>query len=121
MMNGGRILHHMQRYIGNANNTLLIIGYQASGTLGRKIFEGEKEVRIFGENLKVRAKVKAIGSYSAHADLPQLIEWISKIENLKRVFIVHGESEQSLVFSKNLREKLNLEPVIPQQGESYDL
>jgi len=121
MMNGGRILHHMQRYIGNANNTLLIIGYQASGTLGRKIFEGEKEIRIFGKNLQVRAKVKAIGSYSAHADLPQLIEWISKIGNLKKVFIVHGESEQALVFSKNLREKLSLESIMPQQGESYEL
>src|SRR3989344_2921961 len=116
MMNGGRILHHMQRYIGNANNTLLIIGYQASGTLGRKIFEGEKEIRIFGKNLQVRAKAKAIGSYSAHADLPQLIEWISKIGNLKKVFIVHGESEQALVFSKNLREKLSLESIMPQQG-----
>ena len=71
--------------------------------------------------MQVRAKVKAIGSYSAHADLPQLIEWISKIGNLKKVFIVHGESEQALVFSKNLREKLSLESIMPQQGESYEL
>lgn len=121
MMNGGRILHHIKRYIENANNTLLIVGYQASGTLGRIIFDGAKEIRVFGETLKVRAKIKAIGSYSAHADLPQLLEWISKIGGLKKVFIVHGENEQSLTLARNLKDKLNLDSVVPQQGESYDL
>ncbi|OGD88003.1 hypothetical protein A3D04_03000 [Candidatus Curtissbacteria bacterium RIFCSPHIGHO2_02_FULL_40_16b] len=121
MMNGGRILHHLKKYIENANNTLLIVGYQANGTLGRRIFDGQDEIRVFGENLKVKAKIKAIGSYSAHADLPQLLQWVSNIKNLKKVFIVHGESKQSLIFSKNLREKFNLESIIPQQGENYEL
>lgn len=121
MMNGGRILHHLRRYIENANCTLLIIGYQAHGTMGRKILDGEKAIRVFGENLRVSAKIKAIGSYSAHADLPQLISWISKIRSLKKAFIVHGESEQALTLSKNLKEKLNLDSILPQQGESYNI
>ncbi len=121
MINGGRILHHLRQYIENKNSTLLIIGYQANGTLGRKIFDGEKEIKIFGKKYKVNAQVKAIGSYSAHADLPQLINWVSKISNLKKVFIVHGENKQMLTFSKELKTKLNLDSVIPQQNEHYDL
>lgn len=121
MMNGGRILHHLRRYIENTNCTLLIIGYQAQGTMGRKILDGEKIIKVFGENLTVKARIKAIGSYSAHADLPQLISWTSKIGGLKKVFIVHGESEQALTFSKNLKAKLNLDSIIPQQGESYNI
>lgn len=121
MMNGGRILHHLKQYIENKNSAILIIGYQASGTLGRKIFEREREIKIFNKKYEVKAKIMAIGSYSAHADLPQLVNWISKIENLKNVFIIHGESDQMLVFAKELKNKLNLDSIIAQQNEVYDL
>ena len=121
MMNGGRILYHIRNYIDNPNNTLLIVGYQAKGTLGRRLYDGDKEISIFGKKAKVSANIFAIGSYSAHADMPQLINWISKIKNLQKVFLVHGESEQALTLSNQITSKLNIDTVIPQQGESYEL
>lgn len=121
MINGGRIIHHLKQYIENRNNTLLIIGYQANGTLGREILDGEKEIKLFGKKYSVNSQVKAIGSYSAHADMPQLVNWISKIQNLKKLFLVHGESDQMVIFSKELKTKLNLDSVIVQQNEKYEL
>ena len=121
MMNGGRILHHAKRYLSSPKNTLLIVGYQAKGTLGRRLLDKEPQVTIFGKNIPVKAKTRAIGSYSAHADSPQIIEWISKVSNVKKVFLVHGEGDQATTLSKLLREKLNLDAQIPQMGESYEL
>lgn len=121
MMNGGRILHHLKNYIGHSNSLLLIVGYQARGTLGRKIFDGAHEIKIFGKNHKVNAKVKAIGSYSAHADGPQLVDWLSKINNLKKLFIVHGENDQSLALAGKFKDKINIDAVVPQQNESYEV
>lgn len=121
MMNGGRILHHAIAYLPEEKNMLLIVGYQAQGTLGRRLFEGEASVKIFGKAVNVAARVKSIGSYSAHADMPQIIGWISKIKEVKKVFLVHGETDQSTILSTELRKELNVEVLIPQQGESYEL
>lgn len=121
MLNGGRILFHLQRYITDAKNTLLIVGYQAVGTLGRRLLEGEKEVKIFGKTYRVRARVLAIGSYSAHADKVQIINWISKISGIAKVFLVHGESNQATILAKALEEKLGLVVFMPQSGEEYSL
>ncbi|OGD98032.1 hypothetical protein A3A49_01895 [Candidatus Curtissbacteria bacterium RIFCSPLOWO2_01_FULL_38_11b] len=121
MMNGGRILFHIRNYISDPNNTLLIVGYQAKGTLGRRLFEEENEISVFGEKLQVRAQIVAIGSYSAHADSVQLVNWISKIENLKKVFLVHGENEQALFLSAEIEKRLKINTIIPQQGENYEL
>src|SRR3990167_1396175 len=121
MMNGGRILHHAKRYLSSSKNSLLIVGYQAKGTLGRRLLEKEPQVVIFGQNIPVNAKVRAIGSYSAHADSPQIIDWISKVSNVKKVFLVHGENDQSVILSKLIREKINIDVEIPQQGESFNL
>ncbi len=120
MMNGGRILHHAIRYLGDERNALLFVGYQANGTLGRRLFNGDKHVSIFGREVEVRAQVKSIGSYSAHADMPQLVDWISKVEGAKNIFLVHGESEQALALSRELKSKLGLEAVMPQTGEGYN-
>jgi len=111
----------MMRYLPDSNNTLLVIGYQAKGTLGRRIIDGAKEIRIFGKNVPVCADVVKIGSYSAHADMPQLINWLAQIKELKKAFIVHGETEQSLALAKNIDEKLKIDAVVPQIGESYEL
>ncbi|KKR78117.1 MAG: RNA-metabolising metallo-beta-lactamase [Candidatus Curtissbacteria bacterium GW2011_GWA1_40_9] len=120
MMNGGRILHHALKYLGDERNALLFVGYQANGTLGRRLFNGEERVKIFGKNIEVRAQIKSIGSYSAHADMPQLTSWISKVEGAKHIFLVHGESEQALALSRELKSKLNIETHLPQQGEGYN-
>jgi len=121
MMNGGRILHHAKRYLSSSKNSLLIVGYQAKGTLGRRLLDKEPQVVIFGKKIPVNAKIRAIGSYSAHADSPQIIDWISKVSNVKKVFLVHGEGDQAIILSKLLREKLNLDTQIPQMGEFFEL
>ncbi len=121
MMNGGRILHHAIKYLGDAKNTLLIVGYQAKGTLGRRLFEGDQTVKIFGKEVNVSAQIKTIGSYSAHADMPQLIDWISKTKGVKKVFLVHGETDQSILLASEINKQLKIEAVIPQLGENYDL
>ena len=121
MMNGGRILYHLQRYIGNSNNTLLIVGYQAAGTLGRRLLDGEGKIKIFGKSYEVGARVTAIGSYSAHADGPQLISWLSNIHGTKKIFLVHGEGDQALSLTKAINEKMGIGAIMPQFGESYEL
>lgn len=121
MLNGGRILHHLQDYIEDTNNALLIVGYQAAGTLGRRILDGEREVKIYGKKYEVNAKIAAIGSYSAHADGPQLLKWLSNISHLKKVFLVHGEVEQAELLAQSLRSNLKVEADIPQLGEEYQL
>ncbi|MCR4324784.1 MAG: MBL fold metallo-hydrolase [Candidatus Curtissbacteria bacterium] len=121
MINGGRILYHLQDFITYPKNTLLIVGYQAQGTLGRRLLEGEKEIKIYGKKYKVGAKVMAIGSYSAHADSAGLMDWVSKISGVKEIFLVHGEAEQQVAFARQVKAKLNLEATIPQAGETYEL
>lgn len=121
MMNGGRILFHLQRYIEDENNAILIIGFQAKGTLGRRLLDGEKEVKIFGKKFDVKARVLAIGSYSAHADSLQLISWISRINNLKKVFLVHGELSESEGLATSLKSRINAEINIPELGQEFNL
>lgn len=121
MLNGGRILFHLQRYIGNAKNTLLIVGYQAAGTLGRRLLDGEREVKIFGKPYRVEARVLAIGSYSAHADNPQILAWVGKISGIQKVFLVHGESAQAIILARDLKNKLKLTVLMPQIGEEFSL
>ncbi len=121
MMNGGRILHHLINFAGDGKNSILIVGYQAQGTLGRRIFEGNRKVKIHGRLVNINAQVKTIGSYSAHADMPQLIDWISRAKNVKTVFLTHGEVDQQLALSSKIKAELNIPVVIPQMGESHDL
>jgi len=122
MMTGGRIQHHLIRYLGDPTTTLLIIGYQAYGTLGRKLYSGDKNVRIFGKRVRVRAKVKAIGAYSAHADQKKLIEWIKTSKPLpKLVLCNHGEDETAVAFATRVQDQLGIEARAPKYGESYTL
>jgi len=121
MMNGGRILFHLQKYVENANTALLIVGYQANGTLGRILLEGAKEVKIFGKKYAVNTRVTAIGSYSAHADSPQLLSWLSNVHGAKKIFLVHGEISESEVLAQKVRETLHAEVEIPQLAEEFTL
>ena len=121
MMNGGRILFHLQKYIEDSNTALLIVGYQAIGTLGRRLLEGEKEVKIFGKKYNVNTKVMAIGSYSAHADGPQLLNWLSRIKGVKKIFLVHGEITESEVLGRKLRETMHVDVELPQLAEEFQL
>jgi metallo-beta-lactamase family protein len=122
MMNGGRILHHLVRYLGDANSTLLIVGYQAGGTLGRRLYSGEKKVDVLNERVSVKADVVAIGSYSAHADQQQILNWVSGAEKLPaKIFCVHGEEDASAALATRLTQKLKVPVQVPRFGETVEI
>ncbi|MEK9183561.1 MAG: MBL fold metallo-hydrolase [Patescibacteria group bacterium] len=122
MSNGGRILHHERRYLSDPNSTLLVVGYQAMGSLGRKLLDGEKKVKIFGEEINVNCKVKAISGYSAHADKPQLLNWIKpQRQNLKNIFLVQGEEKEGNVLAQALKDELAINAMLPDLNVSYEL
>ncbi|MBI2451144.1 MAG: MBL fold metallo-hydrolase [Parcubacteria group bacterium] len=122
MSNGGRILHHERRYLADPKSLLLIIGYQAFGSLGRRLLDGEKEVRLFGETIPVRARVRAIGGYSAHADQEGLLEFVSNMrETLKKVFLVHGEFGAAETLALKIKDEMAIEAIIPKFGEKFEI
>jgi len=122
MMTGGRIMHHLKRYLSDEKNGLLIIGYQAEGTLGRRIKEGAASVNIYRDEIAVRATVKAIGSFSAHGDRNKLRAWLQpKNGSIQKIFLVHGDEEVKPEFKAFLEEKLESEIIIPQYWQSFDL
>lgn len=104
MMTGGRILHHALHHLANEHTTLLMIGYQSVGSLGRRIKEGQSPVEILGEKVSVRAKVVTIGALSAHADQSKLVSWISAGQP-KHVYLNHGDAEASMALAKILEGK----------------
>lgn len=122
MMSGGRIMHHLIRYLPDARNQLLVIGYQARGTIGRRLYEGAKRVIIFGEEVEVHAKVSAIGAFSAHADMNTLTRWLKPEDGVvpAKIFLVHGDTEAKEVFATHLRYCLRAEVIIPEYQSSYE-
>ena len=101
---------------------LLIVGYQGKGSMGRQILEGAKKVRIFGEEVAVRCKIKLISGYSAHADQPKLIEWLRPARvALEKVFVVQGEEGASEALAQIIRDDLAVHTEIPNYGQEFDL
>ncbi len=122
MMNGGRIMHHAQRYLSYRKNTLLIIGYQASNTLGRRILEGETPVFINGQEVAVRCQIKAIGALSAHGDQTKLLNWLnSAAVKPKQVYLNHGEPEASASLQKMITEKIGIKTEVVSSGLSVEI
>jgi metallo-beta-lactamase family protein len=122
MCEAGRILHHLRNNISDPRNTVLITGFQAENTLGRKIVDKQHEVPIFGEPVRLRAEVAKLNELSGHADQRELLEWMKPaVSTLKRVFLVHGEASQSAGLAKAIRERFSLDVVIPQRGDSFVL
>lgn len=118
----GRVLHHLRNNIENPANMILIVGYQAENTLGRKLVEGQKSVKIFGETKRVKARVEVVDAFSGHGDRSDLIDYVSHIQNLKKVFLVHGEESQGLTFAQILKDiKPEAEVYVPHLGEGFDL
>ena len=114
MCTGGRIKHHLVNNITNPINTIMFVGYQAEGTLGRLIINGKKEVRIHGQKHQVKARVTRINGFSAHADRNELFNWLSKLKKPPRkVFIVHGETKSAHEFGDYIREKTGWQVVVP--------
>jgi metallo-beta-lactamase family protein len=122
MCEQGRILHHLRNNIEDPRNTVLITGFQAQDTLGRKLVEKWSEVRIFGEPMRVRAEIASLDELSGHADQGELLEWIKPMAgSLRRVFLVHGEPTQSETLAQLLHTRYGLEAVCPAPGQSFDL
>ena len=122
MAEGGRVLHHLRNNIGDVRNTVLITGFQAENTLGRKILEKHPEVPIFGEPMPLRAEVVQLEELSGHADQRELIEWMRPITpGLKKVFLVHGEPGPGAVLADLIRKEYGIEAVQPSRGDSFDL
>lgn len=122
MAEAGRIKHHLKHNLWRAESTVLFVGYQAIGTLGRRIKDGEKTVRIHGEEVAVNAKILYLDGFSAHADQDGLIDWIDHFETFPHhVFIVHGEEESSGEFARIVKEKYATNVTIPKLEESFEL
>jgi len=118
MCTAGRIKHHLKHNLWRPGASLVIVGFQAQGTTGRRIVDGEERVRIFRENVAVRARVFTIGGFSAHADQGDLLEWAGNfVESRPRVFVVHGETTAAETLAQKLRDQLGLEAHVPQWKE----
>lgn len=122
MCEAGRILHHLRNTISDPRNTVLITGFQAEHTLGRKIVDKLPEVPIFGDPVRLRAEVVKLNELSGHADQHELLRWLAPAaRTLKRVFLVHGEPSQQAALAKAITETYNLEVVVPARGDSFNL
>lgn len=122
MMNGGRIQHHLVRYLSDKNSTVLIVGYQAEGTLGRDLHEGKKIVSVLQEQVHVNAKIMSIGAYSAHADQVKLVEWIEQAaEKPKRIIVNHGEEGAAVALATRLKQHFGIPSDAPHFGDTIEV
>jgi metallo-beta-lactamase family protein len=121
MCEAGRILHHLRNNIEDPRNTVLITGFQAENTLGRKLVDKLPEVSIFGEPMRLRAEVATLNELSGHADQRELLAWMKPFASgLKRVFLVHGEPAQSTALAQAIHDRYGIDTVLPSRGQSFD-
>jgi metallo-beta-lactamase family protein len=122
MCEAGRILHHLKNSVEDPRNTVLITGFQAEHTLGRKIVENQAEIPIFGDPYRLRAEVVKLNELSGHADQQELLAWLRPaVAGLKRIFLVHGEPAQQAALSRAIESVYGVPVTIPARGESFDL
>lgn len=122
MCTGGRIIHHLYHRLRRKNDTILFVGYQAKGTRGRRILDGESTIRIFGQDVPLNCQVKQISGLSAHADQSELLRWIGNFKKSpKHVFITHGEPESAFALADILKQQRNWSPVVPNYLEWHSL
>jgi metallo-beta-lactamase family protein len=119
MCNAGRITHHLRHNLWRPETSVLIVGYQAAGTLGRRLVDGEKSVKIFGERIAVRAQIHKLGGFSAHAGQSDLLKWFNAVAPSRpKVVLTHGEDKAREILSGIIRHRYGLTPVLPQYGDS---
>lgn len=122
MCEAGRIRHHLKHNLWRADSTILFVGYQAEGTLGRKLVEGDTSIKLFGEEITVRAKIETLAGISGHADKNMLLDWLKPISSgLKTVFVNHGDDTVCDSFAGEIRGSLGVNAVAPFSGDKYDL
>jgi len=122
MMTGGRVLHHALRLVPDPNTTLLFVGYQAAGTTGRRILDGQQEVKIMGQWVPVRCRIERIGSFSAHADWREILQWLKGIPTAPRqTFLTHGEPAAAEAMAAHIRETFAWPTTVPIYGQRIEL
>jgi metallo-beta-lactamase family protein len=124
MCENGRIVHHLKNSVSDENNTIMIIGFQAEHTLGRKIVERRQELRIHGRSYPLNARVEIVNGLSAHADATDFRWWFDALQKqggAGQIFLVHGESKSSAALANIVEECSDLPPIIPQFGQSFEV
>lgn len=122
MATGGRILHHLRRRLPDDRNTVIFVGYQSEGTRGRRLLDGEKEVKIFGEFVPVRAKIERLENLSAHADSREILRWLGGFKRApEKIFLVHGEPDAQEALKNKIVEKFGWQVEIPEYLQKFEL
>ncbi|WP_370566795.1 MBL fold metallo-hydrolase RNA specificity domain-containing protein [Flavobacterium sp. GP15] len=122
MITGGRVLSYLEHYIVQPETTIIMVGYQAEGTRGRKMLDGAKEIKFFGKYYPVNAKIVEIGGLSAHGDQNDLVNWLSDLQNKPtKVFLVHGENQPADELRIKIQEKYGFNCKIPLIGQEFEL
>lgn len=123
MMTGGRVLHHAMRLVPNPEATIVFVGYQAAGTTGRRIQDGEPEVKIMGQWIPVRCRIAKIGGFSAHADWGEVLKWLDGMESgiPSRTFLTHGEPDAANAMAGHIKDRFGWNVHVPQYGEQVEL
>jgi len=122
MCTGGRVRHHLAQNLGREESTILFVGYQAEGTLGRQLRDGARTVRMFGKPFDVRAKIEVMDAYSAHADRSELLDWLDGFQRFPRsVFLVHGEPQALESLASAIRTRFDANVTVPRPGDRFEL
>lgn len=123
MMTGGRVLHHALRLVPDPDATIVFVGFQAAGTVGRRILDGEQTVRILKQEIPVRSRLAKIGGFSAHADWKEILRWLEGMESgvPNRTFLIHGEPSASLSMADHIKDTFGWQVHVPQYGERFEL
>jgi metallo-beta-lactamase family protein len=120
MMTGGRVLHHALRLLPDTDATIVFVGYQAAGTPGRRILDGETEVKILGQWVPVRCKIARIGGFSAHADWKEILHWLSGMPSApRRTFLTHGEPRAANAMAEHIKDRFGWVTEVPVYSEKY--
>lgn len=122
MSNGGRVIGHELNYLPDPKTTLLFVGYQSAGTLGRELSDGAKKVKIMGKEIEVRAKIESIEGYSAHKDMDHLVDFVGQAgDSLEKVFVVMGEPKASAFLAQRLADNFSVDAICPEKNQVFDL
>ncbi|MBP3284056.1 MAG: MBL fold metallo-hydrolase [Clostridia bacterium] len=122
MCEAGRIRHHLKHHLWEENSTILFVGHQAQGTLGRRLVDGEKQVRIFGEDITVKARIEFIEGFSGHADQKTLLNWLGNFEKKPQtIFVVHGDPDVQDVFASVISDTYGIRTIVPNRGDIFDI
>lgn len=122
MMTGGRVLHHAMRILPDENATVIFVGFQAAGTIGRRVIEGEPEVRIMKNWIPVRCNVRKVDGFSAHADWKGVLRWLEGLTNApKTIFTTHGEPEAAAAMAQHIRDRFGWNAVVPEYEQTLEL